>query len=403
MTSSIISDDGYKATRIFVFIFVLFAVFSFLYSITTGNFNGDFIDHEVTLSKLLLFVNLVLTIIPYWLLWITYKFFKKKDVYHQITIPMKGFEFFVLTLLIINIITTIFFGVGKAASEVYEAPAVIKPFIQVLNRIDIGYISFLFILISKNKIAIYRTLILLILISALKASIGVFLSIFLVFGLKNYSDIKEYFKTKKTIVLLIILVTPIFIQTIYEIRDQMRYQNNDKQELKASKLIFGKLIGRLSSFSNSAFIIQEAVFFAVQSKSLDNFYFQKQALGGVFGANFLPVETPELLMIGTQGNTSRTVSFMTGTQGNLIISIFKSFKEFIVNIFTIFLMVFSTFSLIRLLRLNYANEYAVILLIYPITSGVGNEYAMVLFSVIFLVAFFLVVNTLHRKHNLNLN
>jgi hypothetical protein len=59
---------------------------------------------------------------------------------------------------------------------------------------------------------------------------------------------------------------------------------------------------------------------------------------------------------------------------------------------TIGFLVLLTFWLIRLLGFKYATEFAVILLIYPLTSGVANEFSMVAFSSLFLVILFLLIN-----------
>ena len=387
------NEPGYKSTQVVIYLFSIFAILSYIYTVVTKTYNGDFIDKQVRLGTLFLIVNLLFTVLPFLLLWKVYLFFKKRGIDRTIPIPLEFFEYFVFILLILNLIVTLAFGVGKATSEFYEAPALIKPFIQVLNRLDFVYISLLFILLSNNKIAIYRTTILIIVISILKASIGIFLYIFLVYGLRFYPEIKEYVRTKKKVILLAIFIVPFFIQSLYEIRDQIRADDKYKQEFTVSKFFFGKLTGRLSSFSNSAIIIQEALYFTVKSKNLDDYYFQKQVIGGILGADFLPKERPEFIMIKIlDGTPNKRVAFMCGTQGNLMISVLKSFKVLTINILTIAIMVLLTFYLIRLLGFNYSTEFAVILLIYPLMSGVANEFSMVVFSIFFLVVLFLLIN-----------
>lgn len=387
------NDTGYKSTRTVLYLFGLFALISMIYALVTGTYNGDFIDKQVRLGSILLIVNLFLTVLPVWLLWIVYRFFKKREITRTIPIPLKFFEYFVFVLLILNLIVTIAFGVGKAASEFYEAPALVKPFIQILNRIDFVYISLLFILLSTDKTAIYRTALLIVAISILKASIGIFLFIFLVFGLKYYSEIKLYLRTNKKIILLLVFIIPFFIQSLYEIRDQIRADDKFKQEFTVPKFFFGKLTGRLSSFSNSAIILQEALYFTVKSKTLDDYYFQKQAIGGVLGAGFLPNERPEFIMIKIlEGSPNKRVAFMCGTHGNLMISALKSFRVLAMNSLTLILMVVLIFYLIRLLGFRFSTEFAVILLIYPLTSGVASEFSMVVFTSFFLVVIFLLIN-----------
>ena len=386
-------EPGYLHTKNVVYLFGAFAVISFIYALSTRSYNGDFIDRRASLGVVLMVINLILTLLPLFLLWKAYLFFKKRETSHVVPIPLKIFEYFVFVLLILNLVVTIAFGVGKAATEFYEAPALIKPFIQILNRLDFVYISLLFILLSTNRTAIYRTTILIIVISILKASIGIFLFVFLVFGLKYFAEIREYMRTRKKVLVVVLFIFPFFIQSLYEIRDQIRQDDKFQQQFSVPKFFFGKLTGRLSSFSNSAIIIQEALYFSVKAKSLEDYYFQKQAIGGVLGANFLPHERPEFIMIQIlDGSPNKRVAFMCGTQGNLMIAALKSFKILTINILTIGFLVLLTFWLIRLLGFKYATEFAVILLIYPLTSGVANEFSMVAFSSLFLVILFLLIN-----------
>ena len=387
------NDSGYKSIQIVIYLFGMFAVISLIYTLLTKSYNGDFIDRQARLGLFLLLINLVLTLIPIYLLWKCYLFFKKIEIRNIVPVPLKIFEYFVLVLLLLNLIVTIAFGVGKAAAEFYEAPPLIKPFIQILNRVDFVYISLLYILLSKNRMAIIRTSILIIAISILKASIGIFLFVFLVFGLKYYSQIRAFVRNRKKIILVVLIIFPFFIQSLYEIRDQIRADDKFKQEFTVPKFFFGKLTGRLSSFSNSAIIMQEALYFSVKSKTLDDYYFQKQALGGVLGAGFLPNERPEFIMIKIlDGSPNKRVAFMCGTQGNLMISALKSLRVFLMNILTIAIMILLTFWFIRLLGFDYSTEFAIILLIYPLTSGVANEFAMVAFTSLFLVILFLLIN-----------
>ncbi len=386
-------DDGRKTVGSIIVMFSVFAVISFFYALFTRSFNGDFIDRRAKLNFLLLLINLIITLLPLFMLWMAYRYFKKKPINRIVPIPLKPFEYFVYIVLILNLVVTLAFGVGVATVEFYEAPPMIKPFIQVLNRIDFVYTSLLFILLSDNKKAIYRTTALIITISILKASIGIFLFIFMVLALKYYPQVKEFIRTRKKVLLVVLVLAPFFIQSLYEIRDQLRADDVHRQELSASKFFFGKLIGRLSSFSDSGIIIQEGLYFAVKAKSLDPYYYQKQAIGGVLGAAFLPEVRPEFLMIRIlDGKPNERVAFMCGTQGNLMISFLKSPRVFLFNLLTLALMVVLTFSLTRILGFSNSTEFAAILLIYPLISGVANEMSMVVFTSFFFVLLFLFIN-----------
>ena len=193
-----------------------------------------------------------------------------------------------------------------------------------------------------------------------------------------------------------LVVTPLFISFLFEIRSELR--NQEKENLSPTEFVFGRLIGRFSSFSNSAIILQNSSYFFINAQTLDDYYFQKQALGGVLSQNLIPKNRPESMLYQLYGFSEiDNISYMCGTQGNLYISLMKSFKTLIINVISILTMIFLTFYLARKLRFVYKNEFAFILLSYVLLSGVANEYLFLVYSLFVFVVMFVVLNSLKNN------
>jgi hypothetical protein len=379
-----------SAKHLYLF-FVFSAFISFLYALIKGRLNGDFLGVEVTLPFWMLLLNFFFSILPFFFTWKVYLYFKKKTPRYSITIPTTFFGYFLVFIIIWNAIVTILYGVGVMAAPPYEAPALIKPIIQVMNRFNYFYGVFIYILLvpKKNKLQILLILLLLF-VAYLRAGLGVFMYLGMLSYIKYFIEIEAMIKKYKIVVICSLLVFPIFVNSMYELRNALRNQNDTEI---ADDLIFGVLLGRLSSFSDSAFILQEAPYFVLNAQQLDPYYFQKQALGGVVSMNYMPEIRPESMLFKFYYETSEdNVTYMAGTQGNLYISLFHSIPTFILNIFTIVFYIFSTFYLFRLLRFKYSNELAFMLLLYVLMSGVSNEYAFLVFSIFVYTGLFLLVN-----------
>jgi hypothetical protein len=85
--------------------------------------------------------------------------------------------------------------------------------------------------------------------------------------------------------------------------------------------------------------------------------------------------TPERMLINVYGGDSVDVSFMVGLPGNLFMAWLISPPLALLNASLVVVMCMITFRLARLLKSTWANEFALILLLYPLTSGVSNEFS----------------------------
>ena len=387
--------ENHEATKKIIIFFSLCAVISFAYSLFTNKYNGDFLGYDVNISVELLIFNLVLCLIPFILLWRRYKYFSRKKANKPINIKYKFIELIFFIFFIWKLFLIIKYDVGRSTMGVYQASGPIKILIQISNRISLEFIfTILFFSKIKSRRLLFYT-ILMIVWGLSRFSIGIFLTIALLLILKYFPQIKWFIKKRKALILVLIFVLPIIFSSLYSFRNSLRGVN---QDTISKDLITGVLIGRLSSFSNSAQIFEKPLDFLISSQVLETFYFQKQAIGGILGGQYLPKDTPEALMLSSKSNEQiKNVSFMTGTQGNLILSFLKSPFVFILNFFSIIFFINLTFRMTRLLDLDRPNEISVILLIYPVMSGVANEYASFFLTPLIIYFYMVIVNGIYKK------
>jgi hypothetical protein len=228
----------------------------------------------------------------------------------------------------------------------------------------------------------------------MRAGIGIFLYLFMIYFVKHYDYVIAFIKKRLIILIGIIIIFPFLVNKLYELRSTLRGQTNDEVVLN---ILSGVLMGRMSSFSDSAFILQEANYFENKANNLDPLYFPLQCLGGVFSMDFMPENRPEKMLFQFYySDLEDNVAYMAGTNGNLYMSFMKSPFVFLLNLISIIVLISLTFKCFRKINFKYNNELAFILLIYVVTSGVANEYAFLLFSIFVYLLLFYFVNTFNK-------
>jgi hypothetical protein len=389
--------DGYLAIKYIYYFFILNLILSFFYAFFKGNFNGDFLGVPVELDLWILFFNFFISLVPFIFLWQCYSYFKANSNIVSSNINLKLFGWVTLVAIHLNIFVTITYGVGIMAAPPYEAPPLIKVFIQLLNRFNCSYAVLLYFLASskKNKFQ-FLLLFLLLFLSFLRAGLGIILYIVIFSIVKYFEEFVFFIRRHKIQLLILMLISPSIISLLFNLRSILR--NGEIEDLTGLDFLIGRFCGRLSSFSDSGFILQEVPFFLLNSQQLDFFYFQKQMLSGVFSMDFLPDPRPEKMLFNFfYEGSSDNVAYMAGTQGNLIISFFRSPIVFLYNLLTIIITTIATFKISKYFSFKFSIEYAFLLLIYVILSGVANEFAFVLFSVLFFNFIFLIFRLLRFK------
>lgn len=376
--------DNQRAKAIFK-IFIFSSIACYCYSLFTGKYGGDYFSHDVTLSFFLLTLNLILNLIPYYVIWSFYlKFKKSNDRGLGIVISPQVIIIITYILFAYTIFVTTVYAVGKMEADVYDAPNGIKFIIQIMNRISFIYVVLFAMLANKSVLYDVLAIIMILIVSYFTAGLGSLLYVFFVLIIKYYSNINNFFRKYKAVIIICLLFSPVIVNQLFILRDKLR--NNETKEITTFDLVFGKLAGRLSSFPNSAVIIQEPLYFVLASSSLDRFYYQTQAWRALVGGDYRE-QKPEYLMKGVfnDGDSGDINSaFMTSTPGNLIIAFIKSPYNCLLNIVTILFFTYAIFKISSFLKTRYSLEFGLLLIIYPITSGVASEYIVIITTIIFL-------------------
>ena len=367
----------------------------------TGQLNGDYLGYEFNLSFLILSIICLISILPFYLL---YRFhirtLVKSDLKLKRVIDFNLFYYFLILILSLNILFTLLFGLGIMTKDAYNAPAQIKWFIQILNRISYVYGTLLYLIsCKKNDLKQIQLIILLLILAYLRAGMGVIFYLIMIFSVKYKYEIFIILKKYKSLVIVMLFFIPTSISFLYEFRNSLRDESNHE----ISHPITGMLFGRLSSFSNTAIILDNPAYFLLASKQFNFDFYQKQGLGGVIGQDFMPTKRPENIMYEVfNENENQNISYMTGIPGILILSFFVSPILFLVNLITIIFLVRITYFFFIKINLENSKSLAFILLCYVLMSGVSNELFYVAFTgfvYYILILLFFNENRIHSSKN----
>lgn len=392
---------SYVSSKWILFSFILFNIISYLYVVFTGSYNGDFLGIESKLSSFALFINLLLTVIPFVVLYVIYKYYIRINKRHKITIPVKPFAWFLLILILFQIVVTKLFDVGILGQEVYKAPIRIQTFIQIFNRFDVVFgVSLYTLVVDRNNKFKYLLWFLVVVLSILRASLSIFVIIVFLFILLKYDSIWNFIRKRWLLFVALLIVSPIAINILYDVRHQLRHSNKkveinikSDEENTFSLLVFGKLTGRLSSFSNSAIIQERKNTIKNLTQDFSTFQYPKEALAAVYGRILNPNDVAyKNLLYESEGNHSRTYSSMNGTQGLLLISSYQSYSVFFINLFTILMLVILSFELVSLLRYERLYEVVFLFFCFTVMSGNAVEYMNRLMVTALYVFLFLFIN-----------
>jgi hypothetical protein len=404
------TSKTYKPARWILYLFILFNVISYLYVIFEGKYNGDYLGTIPRSSQQTLFFYLIYTILPYVGLYLIYDYYAKMEKYNKITIPYKSFGWFLLLVILFQIITTKIYGVGKLGQEYYEAPTAIKLLIQIFNRFNaiLGVSIYSVAAPKKNKLN-YLLWILVFILSFERASFMVFAITGLMFILLYFGSIWGFIKKHLILSIVLLFISPIAVTTLYNVRNQIRTGSNNI-ELKIdqdkdntfSKVIFGRLIGRLSSYSNSVIIHEQKIKIKELTQNFSIWRYPTEAISAVYGKILNPNEIAyRNLQYESFGYHSRTYSAMNGTLGALLIGYYQSPLVFFINLSTILLIVVLTFELFALFHNRKLFDMIFLFFSLNVLSGNAEEYMATLMVTFLYVIIFLCLNLIEVPKDLN--
>lgn len=389
---TVTADHAPEAAKLCLWFYLATLSISLAYILYTGELNGDFYGVPVRMGGMeFTFVTLI-SVAPYLVGYLMYRRFTRTAPAPTVRVgnALLGKTFFVVTLWFI--VLAIKYDVGVLGRELYDAPGLLKPFIQVSNRINPFYLGSFFIAgYQGSKKIIALGIMLMIALGLLRAGLGVFMYVLLALGIRNHQQLRGMFRRHFFKLVLIIVLLPMAASQLYAIRSEMREAENVNASLSAIEIVTARLVGRLSSISNTAFIYEESRQFRSDVRALDLWYFQRQTLAPLFGVGIVPDDIPERLLINVNGGSLFDVSFMTGVPGNLTMAWFVSPLIALVNAVTMILLVWLSFFFANKLDLPYRNEVCFMLLLYPLTSGVGNEFSFIAVSMFALIVLFKVL------------
>lgn len=382
--------------RLVYIVFAAAAVASFAYSVFLGQYNGDFFPEPVYLPVNRLFLILVLSLLPLLIIWKITGFldqFPPRRVYILSPIALWAA---VLLVFGSHIAVTLLYGVGVMDQEVYDAPALVRPLIQVINRLDPFYFGVFFILSTPKRASTDLFVIfLMVSLGFMRAGLGSFNYVLIALFIKYSSEILSLAWRRPWIFFAAAAGLPAAMSYLYSFRAYLR--GDIESEMGVWDLLFGRLAGRLSSFSNVAYIDQNSQTFQWLSSMLEPLYYVKQGLVTIVGSGVAPEWTPEKLLIsGTQYYGGHS-TYMTGIPGNLFFSWHVSPTSLILNGIAILGTSILIIWLPRFLGNGVARAFGIGMLFYPLTSGVANEFSQLLLNTITLVAFAIIFGRTERN------
>jgi hypothetical protein len=372
---------------------------SYAYAFFMNKYNGDFAQHDVEIISYLLLINFLVNISPIYFAWRLYLKFKR----YELAPLFMGWTnlLFCLTLLIIifNLFITFAFGYAIAGAEKYSAPLGLNYFIMVLSRFNV-FMASAIIILNKPKY-FYGDILLSLLLVALafsRAAFGVFFGLPLIFLIKYHREVMKYYKSNKVMFVLGLCLIVVMIGPIYEIRDSLRGFGTESKSIFEVFLI--KLSGRLSSFSNSAIIIQNYPYFSLSLSGLDDYFMQRQILGGLISGSFIPQDYPELILFNLfNADDNVNAAFMTGVAGILYLSLTKGLGILILNLVTYLAGFYTIFFLASRIKSNYILELTLLSVLGLAMSGNASEVGTTVINYVVMlltVSFFLLI----RKYRL---
>lgn len=392
-----------EPVRIVIIAYVLFSIISLGYALVTGNYNGDFLNSKVNLNLSGLLIAFMITTIPYIILYRFYSVYYNKRSRWIVLLNLKIIYPITVAIFLIHIAMGFLFGVGRAGGDEYSVPSIIKPLIQILIRISpLTWGTILLMAINKKQYyKIIFIIFLFMLLGIARAAFGFVSLIIAILFIKYYSEIRSYFNKHKIIIVICAMMLPPIVRFGYEARSHLRGDNYDLPD-DSMTLLCGKLVGRLSSFSNTAILIEKAPQYFIAARNLDPLFFERGMLSAV--SQYFAVENRPERILMLDERVPENSSFILGSGGIMIFSLYVSPETLVVNFILVLLIYVVTFKLCSAYRNPLGATIAVLLLLGPTLSGVAGEYflnVILLCSAILLIS--LVNNWINHKKIIDKN
>ncbi|WP_195499329.1 oligosaccharide repeat unit polymerase [Alistipes timonensis] len=381
---SCFKDVYYRHIKSVIIIYLLSVIVSYLYAVITDEYNGDFLRHDVTLSSFVLFLIFIFSAFPFFYLWKRYKYYKRHRNEGKIQVKVSYIEGVAIFLVSIRIFI---FSIFQT-----DGPSGLGWIMTILETFN-PFVFFCIYFIRSTSYNKFIIALLFLIESYVRHSLNGVYSCGVLFLFCYYSHIKQFIKKHIVFSGLLLILFPVIISNLYTLRASLRDTGLSYNEMTNSDIVAGVLAGRLSSYSNAAFLIEDFINTYIYSQDLPSLFFQSRIMD-VYGVHIVPYSNlfPEkYLYVRSQNGSSESqenlTSYMVGTPGILILSFLKSPWVCLLNLLTLLLFIELSFYLLVPLNLPFVCELAVILLLYPLLSGVSVEFFYVITQLIMLRLF----------------
>jgi hypothetical protein len=390
-TVQIKKDQGSAAAVVILLFYISFCVISYLYSLIYNRYNGDFMGTAPGLSKSGLRLSLFYSILPFLCAFMVYKSCAGITYHKSVPVPMNAFGFFLLLILLIQIYMSLVYGVGQMGKERYSAPFSIRVINLIVNRFEvrIGLSIYLLNVKKKDKLK-YILIILLVVLSFCRLSLGWIAYLPFLYILCRYNgNIVKFLKKWIIPLALCIVFIPSIVGNLFDIRSRLRGSESAYARMPPERIIFGRLVGRMSSFSNSSFIMENEIKMKPLVKNMSPLQYLIEAL-------FIEQPYDQLrygnVILESAGNHTRTASYMNGLPGTLMISWYNSAAAFFVNVFVLISLIIIPCMLAPLFRCRRMSSLIFLIVCGSLVPGDAFSQSRNLVSLLVYLILFLFIN-----------
>jgi len=377
--------------------FILFNFLTAYYLTTAGIYNGDFQGISLEHSNFEVWVYACIASIPYLVLY--YIILRTTPIkVKPIKLP-KFFIIFSLIILILSLVLTLTYGVGIIGTEIYQAPAPLKPFIVIINRIDPVVLAGILILSPYVNIrTAVLTASLLLFITLYRSSLQYVPFVLLLFYYRFMSFEKRTEKLKKnnnlSIFIIFFIISALIINIapdLYQFRDSIR--GTDTLDLEFYEFIFGKLIGRLSNLSALMMFDARYDLFYQRINELHSFSYLLDSLKYFWGSfvKSIVISHYDYYTSIHDPNAFSFYAMQTGVLPAFGLSLMKSPIVMIFDVFITCLFIFYTARLSTFFLGNTGKYFAMSLLIFAVLSGAPSQFSLPIINLVVIAVAFKII------------
>ena len=374
---------NYKPGKTVVAIYLIATIVSYLYVVILGQYNGDFISRDVKISFVELSIILVVTCLPPLYIYQLYKKgLKIEDESVPINYNLSVIRNIAWVIIILQMLIR-FSGYGTMGGDAtpMDSSSPLSILRAVLFKVPVLPWVIIYVLGSSYKRGVYYTILLFCLFSIVQKSMGGIFTCGILL-LYKYPGILTYFKRNVLLTLIILIFVPNIILLGYRFRDALR-SGPGFNETTTVDLIGGKLCGRVSSFSNNAYIYENVLtIFALSNDVPQGFYYYDALHYLGFRPEFK--STGNFVQREITHGKNENYSIMAGIGGVLLISIAKGLPVFLANLAFLLGAPYLIFLLTRKMGLRNASGVALLLCIWFTVNGDSSEIANNIYYLLFI-------------------